>query len=536
MTDFFFRTEDIRPEEVSKYFVETKQDRRIVDVLKARNPTILVGSRGVGKSFLLRVAQYELLTEFQTDRIFPVYVTFSRSSLIQSSDHEQFKHWMLARICSALIRALWQNGLLAIAPNGLSVLAGSDLSSQLSKSKIEEIAELFENSWQNPNQAIDIKQLPSADTLKDTVEDLCVTLKINRIVLLIDEAAHIFLPEQQRQFFTLFRDLRSPYITCNAAVYPGVTSFGDTFQPTHDATILPLERDVLDSEYIANMREIAQKQADSALLRQIETNGQNFSILAFAATGNPRVLLKTLARASKLISTQLNEVMREYFKTDVWSEHSGLAEKYVGHRSLIDWGRTFIEGEVLPELKSKNDQYLQLEKNSTCFFWVHRDAPAPVKEALRVLAYTGLVTEHANGIKASRGEIGTRYMVNLGCLFSQESAPTSTAFPIAKSLTPKRMTEYGANHSSFKSLLDSNPLPMEASVPSALDTQLAKSIDVLDIAGWLKDVLRGLNLNTIRDVLTATEEQLQQAYYVGEVRSRRMKNAAIGAVLEYLSG
>jgi hypothetical protein len=536
MTDFFFRTEDIRPDEVSKYFVETKQDRRIVDVLKARNPTILVGSRGVGKSFLLRVAQYELLAEFQTDHIFPVYVTFSRSSLIQSSDSEQFKHWMLARICSALIRSLWQNGLLAIAPNGLSVLAGSDLSSQPNKTRIEEIAELFENSWKNPNQDIDIKQLPSVDALKDTVEDLCVTLKINRIVLLIDEAAHIFLPEQQRQFFTLFRDLRSPYITCNAAVYPGVTSFGDTFQPTHDATLLPLERDVLDSEYIVNMREIAQKQADSALLRQIETNGQNFSILAFAATGNPRVLLKTLARAAKLSSTQINEVMREYFKTDVWSEHSGLAEKYVGHRSLIDWGRAFIENEVLPELKSKNDQYLQSEKNSTCFFWVHRDAPAPVKEALRVLAYTGLVTEHANGIKASRGEIGTRYMVNLGCLFSQESAPASTAFPIAKSLTPKRMTEFGANHSSFKALLDSNPLPMEASVPSALDSQLAKPIEVLDISDWLKDALRGLEFNTIRDVLNATEEQLQRAYYVGEVRSRRMKNAAIGAVLEYLSG
>jgi hypothetical protein len=536
MTDFFFRTEDIRPEEVAKYFVETRQDRRIVDVLKGRNPTILVGSRGVGKSFLLRVAQSELLAGFSIDRVFPVYVTFSRSSLIQSADPEQFKHWMLARICSALIRALWQNGLLAVVPTGLSVLAGSDISSQLNKTKIEEIAELFENSWKNPNQTIDTSRLPSADTLKETVEDLCANLKINRIALFIDEAAHIFLPEQQREFFTLFRDLRSPYITCNAAVYPGVTSFGDTFQPTHDATLLPLERDILDSEYIANMREIAQKQADSNLLRQIETNGQNFAILAFAATGNPRVLLKTLARAAKLSSTQVNEVMREYYKTDVWSEHSGLTEKYVGHRSLIDWGRTFIENEVLLDLKNKNDQYLQSEKNSTCFFWVHRDAPEAVKEALRVLAYTGIVIEHANGIKASRGEIGTRYMVNLGCLFSLESTPAATAFSIAKALAPKRMTEFGANHSSFKSLLDSNPLSMEESVPSALDAQLAKSIDVLDISDWLKDALRGLRLNTVRDVLNATELQLQQAYYVGEIRSRRMKNAAIGAVLEYLSG
>src|SRR2546430_11908856 len=53
-------------------------------------------------------------------------------------------------------------------------------------------------------------------------------------------------PEQQRAFFTLFRDLRTAYLSCKAAIYPGVTAFGDTFQPAHDASMLVLDRDLLD--------------------------------------------------------------------------------------------------------------------------------------------------------------------------------------------------------------------------------------------------------------------------------------------------
>ncbi len=538
MPDYFFRTEDIRPEEVLDYFVETKQDRTIVDALKNRNPTLLVGSRGVGKSFLLRVAQRELLDSFDTDRVFPIYVSFVRSSLLQSSDPDQFKHWMLARICSAIVRSLGKAGLLGRMPKGVSLLAGADVTPDIGATRIEAIADAYENSWRSPNAAVDITGLPAVEELRDALEDLSDDLDIKRFVLLVDEASHIFLPEQQRQFFTLFRDLRSHCVTCNAAVYPGVTSYGDTFQPVHDATTLFVERDVLASDYIDNMREMVQKQADSGVLTAIAQNGKNFAVLAYAATGNPRLLLKTLARAPKVNSTQVNETIREFYRTDVWAEHSLLSEKYLGHKELIDWGRTFIESHVLPELRSKNDANLRSEKKSSAFFWVHRDAPEMVKESLRILAYTGIVSEHANGIKASRGEIGKRLLVNLGCVFAQESAPASSAFEIAKALDPRRMTEYGANRSEYRDLLEVVPAAAAnaASVANALQQQLKKPIAVLDLTDWQKDKLVELKLSTVGDVLNATEEKLKEAMYVGDVRARRMRNAALAAVMEYLSG
>lgn len=536
MSDLFFRTEDIRPEEVLDYFVESSQDRLIIDTLKNRNPTILIGSRGVGKSFLLRVAQKELLDSFPSNRVFPVYISFVRSSLLLSSDPHQFKHWMLAKICSSIIRSLNKAGILGGVPSSINLLAGSMLSPTFEVTKVEQIAESYENSWKNPDNPVNSEGLPSIDSFRDAIEDLADTLDIHRFVLFIDEAAHIFLPEQQRQFFTLYRDLRSHCLTCNAAVYPGVTSFGETFQPVHDATMVSINRDVLATDYVSNMREIVQKQADSGLLSNIAQYGRNFAILAYAATGNPRLLLKTIARTPKVNSQQVNEVVREFYRTEIWSEHSTLSEKYSGHKTLIDWGREFIENAVIPELNNKNAQYMQSDKATSAFFWVHRDAPEVVKEALRVLAYTGIVVEHAVAIKASRGEIGKRYLVNLGCLFGHEVSPTNTAFEIAKSLTPKRMTEYGANHSAYRSLIDAATADMEHGVALTLATQLNKPISVLDITPWQKEKLTELNLATVRDVLNATEAQLKGAHYVGDVRARRMRNAAVAAVLEYLSG
>jgi hypothetical protein len=537
MNEFFFRTEDIKPEEVVEYFAETKQDRQIIEALKNRNPTILVGSRGVGKSFLLRVAEQELKTDFEQARILPVYLSFVKSSLLATDDPEQFKNWMLARVCSAIIRAVARLGLTGIVPRSLSAIAGQSVKSTIEQTRIEVIADQYESSWKEVgNTTVDTGPIPSVDALKDAVEELCEELSLKRIVLLIDEAAHIFLPEQQRQFFTLFRDLRSYCLVCNAAVYPGVTSFGETFQPAHDATMLSIDRDVQDKDYVSNMREIVEKQADSEILKSIARQGGNFAILAYAATGNPRSLLKTVSRANRLSSAQINEVIREYYRVDIWSEHSNLAEKYPGLKAIIDWGRKFVEGQVLPEIKNKNDVYLSQGKNTSAYFWVHRDATEAAKLALRILSYTGIVVGQASGIKATRGEIGQRYLVNLGCLFALEPAPGSSAIEIAKQLTTRRMTEYGQSHPKFKELNDLSDIAELVAGGTPLRTQLMRSIDTLDISDWQKSKLIELGLTTIGQVLGATESELKTAKFVGDKRAKRMRNAAVAAVLEYLSG
>lgn len=535
MTDFFFRTEDIGPGNILDYFVATDEDRSVVEHLKSRNPTVLIGSRGVGKSFLMRVAEQELAKDFKQKKVVPVYITFVSSSLLRSGDPQQFRHWMLARICRALLRKTEKMGLLASNPRSADILAGTS-SKGADSSGLQRIIRSYEESWKNPDAAIDYSGIPDVEELKEALEDLSEDLGVERFSLYMDEAAHIFLPSQQRQFFTLFRDLRSHCITCNAAVYPGVTSFGDVFQPTHDATMLSINRDVGSSSYISSMRKIVEKQADAALLKNISKNGQNFSVLAYAATGNPRILLKTISQVPRMSSTEVNVVIREFYRSGIWGEHTALSEKYVGHRSIIDWGRNFLEDTVLPELKQKNDTYLEKEKNSTSYIWVHRDAPEVVKEALRILCYTGVLTEHSGGIRATRSEVGKRYIVSLGCLFSLEPNPSTSAFSIATALTPKRMSEYGAKHSVFNPLISASVDVSKIEEGFDLSEQLAKPNSVLDITAWQRMKLSELGLSTVGDVLAATESKLKEASYVGDVRARRMRDAAVASVLEYLSG
>ncbi|MBL1222432.1 hypothetical protein JET18_16385 [Chryseobacterium sp. L7] len=536
MSDLLFRTEDIPNEDILKLFVETKQDREIIDKLKSITPTILVGSRGVGKSFLMKVAEEELNKNFNADKILPVYLTFNKSSLIHSPDEDQFFHWMLALICSKIIRQLRKKGLLVNLSTSINVLSGGEYSEN--NLRIENIKNEYESSWKNSEITINYDFIPSIDDFKDAIQEICEDLDIKRIVLLIDEAAHIFRPEQQRQFFTLFRDLRTPYLSCNAAVYPGVTSYGEIFQAAQDATFINVNRDIFSSTYIINMREIVEKQsdADSKLLNEISKNKNNFEILAYAASGNPRFLLKTIARAPKLNSTQVNEIIREFYRVELLSEHTNLSEKYPGHKGLIDWGRKFIENIVLPEIQKKNISYMDSDRQTTCFVWIHKDAPQTVKEALRLLEYTGIIQENSKGIKAGSSEIGTRLLINLGCIFSLESTPSSSSLQMARNITLKRMTEFGMNNSNFRDLTDVIPDFEENDLSEILDKELSKSIYVLDLTPWIKQTLESINIFTIKDILNTSEANLKSAYYVGDKRARLVKSAAIASVYEYLNG
>ena len=413
MSDLVFRTEELTNNQIAELYVASDYEQSIIDKLKAPSPVLLIGSRGVGKSFLFKMSEIQMLQEFSEKKILPVFLTFRKASLLKTSNPEQFQNWMLSRICSEVLRALKKTGKLSPISGGLSLLAGEV---SVESSKIDDIATAFEESWKTPGELIDVAKIPTLDDFINTIEDLCGELEISRIVLFIDEAAHVFLPQQQREFFTLFRDLRSPYIKCNAAVYPGVTVYGETFEPIHDAVKVSLVRNVNDS--------------------------------------------------------------------------------------------------------------------TTAYFWVHNNAPQEVKESLRILEYSGLVYEDAAGIRATRSEIGTRYMVNLGCLLASEATPTASGMKIIKASDIRRMSEYGANYPIYREI-QGKVIESETDV---LKEQLKKSIDLLELTGWQKQKMHEISINTIGDLISAPEGKLKQAKYIADVRARTIKNAGIAAVCEYLLG
>ena len=157
----------------------------------------------------------------------------------------------------------------------------------------------------------------------------------------------------------------------------------------------------------------------------------------------------------------------------------------------------------------------------------------PRAMALRLLEYTGIICEHSSGMRATRGELGSRYEVNEGCLFAQEATPTKTAFSIAKQLSVKKMTEYGSNYPFFERIRD---VVIDTTGNSSIINQFDKSIDTLDLTPWQKEKLRELGIDTIGKLIDIEENKLKEARYIADVRARQMKNAAVAAVCEYLLG
>ena len=331
------------------------------------------------------------------------------------------------------------------------------------------------------------------------------------------------------------RHSRSPYIKCNAAVYPGVTVYGETFEPIHDAVKVSLVRNVNDSDYVSIMKQMVLKQIrDSSLATNLSRHGENFTLLAYAASGNPRYLLTSVSMAERIDAKSVNQVFRDYYREKLWAEHTKLADRYPGYKDFISWGRDFLETTVLPELKRKNDDFLENSngKGTTAYFWIHNNAPQEVKEALRILEYSGLIYEDAAGIRATRSEIGTRYMVNLGCLLASEATPSATGMKIIKASDIRRMSEYGANYPVYQGVQGK----IVGSETDALKEQLDKSIDLLELTDWQKQKMHEISIDTIGDLISAPEEKLKQAKYIADVRARTIKNAGIAAVCEYLLG
>jgi hypothetical protein len=156
MAEIYFRTENIRPDELPNLIVKSQLENEIIESLKSNANLILEGSRGTGKSFLMKYACYQLEQSFATERILPVYITFMASTLIHTTDTFQFRNWMVARSLRELIKSSLKRGLVfsKYASTLLNTETGSETNS------LDTIIKAYEDSYKNPGASIDDTSLP----------------------------------------------------------------------------------------------------------------------------------------------------------------------------------------------------------------------------------------------------------------------------------------------------------------------------------------------------------------------------------------
>jgi hypothetical protein len=121
-------------------------------------------------------------------------------------------------------------------------------------------------------------------------------LKRRRCVLLLDDAAHAFSPEQQREFFEIFRELRSRVVSAKAAVYPGITAYSPHFHVGHEAELVEAWYRPDDADFLKTMRSIVDRRLPEGLLRKLEGREELIDYLALASFGLPRGFLVMLSQ------------------------------------------------------------------------------------------------------------------------------------------------------------------------------------------------------------------------------------------------
>lgn len=145
MNEFYLRTESIKQTEIQNLSVVNATDRSILGALKANEPCLLEGSRGTGKSFLMRLAELEL--EAENDSYVTVFVPFNMSSLISTEDNLQFYHWMLAKTLKYLLHKLRKKGVV-VSSLTASLLSNDENDTEAEvESSLKDMVGRFEDSY-----------------------------------------------------------------------------------------------------------------------------------------------------------------------------------------------------------------------------------------------------------------------------------------------------------------------------------------------------------------------------------------------------
>lgn len=273
------RAEDLSAQDLERWTGVVPGDESILRRLMGPGPKLLKGPRGSGKSNYLKRAYYRLQAR---GNVVVAYINYSQhlalEPLMLRSERalEYFRQWLIYKVIIALKESLGDE-----APTELARLARDG------SAFIEEL----ETSVGNAPATAPATVSPSR--LLRLVEDWCDQLGYSRVVLLMDDAAHAFMHQQQREFFEVFRALRSRKVACKAAIYPGVTSYSPFFNVGHEAEEIEIWIRPDSAEYLNAMRSIFAARFPAEL--QSEVRPEMIDMAAHAAFGLPRNFLNILS-------------------------------------------------------------------------------------------------------------------------------------------------------------------------------------------------------------------------------------------------
>jgi hypothetical protein len=393
------RAENLSEHELTTWTVLSDAEQQIVRKLTGPGAKLLSGPRGSGKSTLLKFAYYELL---KSRGALPVYVNFSKALALEPLFHTHanavrwFRQWVLSKILLGVRETcdVWKVTL----PSNATKLADE---AHIFVQRLE--------AGDPPSSAPELAPSQLADLIRDTAS----ASKTTRAVLLLDDAAHAFSVKQQREFFEVFRELRSREISAKAAIYPGVTSFSPSFQVGHEAEEIQAWIRPDSETYLSTLHQIAAKRFPELRERLGTSYDETIDVLALASFGLPRGFVNMISEVLDTIELEvpLRKAVIEAISTNaagVVTLFENIADKLPRFTNYVNVG-TQLESKGRAAIREFNRGKSLTQKTAT--IGLAEPWNTEFDRVLRFMEYAGLVRRIENLSKGVKGNY-QRYVLH----------------------------------------------------------------------------------------------------------------------------
>lgn len=442
------RTESIDTKMIVKYFVDKDEDKtaRMLDT----EQYLIEGSRGVGKTMLMRAAEIKAEEEFEKNSVLAVWISFEESIRLEririsvKEGVDPFLQWTMGKI---LIEVL--SKIIKLRPNysvqitnRLASLFG--ISSSENERKYLEYIELL-NTYVDVLEKADIENnekiqeiapsekivqiLDNVSSFKAFLMQLISDFNLKRLVLFFDEAAHVFSEEQQVKFFTFFKSLRDVKIACKAAVYPGITNYGKYFEKNQDAKELKLSWSIYDNEDIKYIKDILKKRVqmyDESVWNLLTLKDDIIKMICYSSNGNPRFafhIVDEMQNVGLLSKKNINvaQVINclRTVNAEKWKDFITLKQRMIKYSDYINYAELIMKEEFLPNLRRWNDRRRKENRKISAGFYIEESTYKKMDKIFDVLSYANIIIVDEVKKSIGHGKYGYYIIINPSFLFSE---------------------------------------------------------------------------------------------------------------------
>lgn len=463
---FILSADDFEEAEFEEYHTFQVYEENIIQNLILHGPILLKGSRGSGKTALLKEAYFRTRKSPYSENIVGIFVNLRHMPLLQKSGSE-YENYFCTLVSSTILNS--------IAEPFLCTNSVTELQSEL---------------------------IQLAKKIK------------KRIILFFDDAAHLGRESSLQTFFDIFRTLSCSYISCKATIYPGVTEFGTRFDMLNDATVIDVARNdefpQFDTFFLHLLQKRFNKSLGHAKLPDRINLEQMSRLLAICVNGNPRAFIKACGKlvdnassSEKIELLNIENTIKSLATDYFWPLLQEIEPKLGPYEKVVPVADAIAN--ILLEVIDKN--YKLDDYGNSCL--ISKIYTEKLKKAFEILEYVGFIVKKEASRKLKSGGRGPRYVFNLSLILENQGRLTYSL--VEKAILIGK--EYSEIYKNEQLDVLNMPIPDQNKELSILD----KSIDVLKKSNAYPYGLTPIKIDSLRekgylfvkDLIDADEELLQ---------------------------